>query len=337
MQAVIMDAPRQVRVGQWEAPQPSEGEVLVRVRSVGVCAGDMYFYLGKNPYAVYPQVCGHEIAGVVEALGKDVDGLQIGDHVVVEPFIGCGNCYACRIGKRNCCRRLQIIGIHRPGGFAEYVLAPAQNVHKIPESLSFERASLAEPIAIAVQASRRGQITAEDQVLVLGCGPIGLALIDVLRAKGAEVFATDINPARLEAASQLGAQPLAGGDSLLDKVLEITEGDGMPVVIEATGNPQAMRQAVDLVAPGGRVVIVGLVPQGVDVPMPGLDFTRKEMTILGSRASVNCFPEAIELLEAGKIRYADMATTFSLWDAPTLFAEWAEHPGAVQKAIFAVE
>ncbi|ACZ42912.1 Alcohol dehydrogenase GroES domain protein [Thermobaculum terrenum ATCC BAA-798] len=337
MQAVIMDAPRQARVGQWEARQPGEGEVLVRVRSVGVCAGDMYFYLGKNPYAVYPQVCGHEISGVVESLGEGVRGLSAGDHVVVEPFIGCGRCYACRIGKRNCCRRLQIIGIHRPGGFAEYVLAPAQNVHKIPESLPFERASLSEPIAIAVQASRRGQITAEDQVLVMGCGPIGLALIDVLSAKGAQVFATDINPARLDAASQLGARPLPGGEELPSRVSELTEGDGMPVVIEATGNPQAMRQAVDLVAPGGRVVIVGLVPQGVDVPMPGLDFTRKEMTILGSRASVNCFPEAIELLAGGKIRYADLATTFSLWDAPALFADWAQHPGSVQKAILRVD
>src|SRR5882672_860429 len=114
MRAVIMDQPHAMRVGQWALPKLGPTEVLVEVAAAGICAGDMYFYLGKNPYATYPQVCGHEIAGVVSDAAADVNEFKAGDRVAVEPFIGCGKCYPCRIGKSNCCSKLEIIGVHRP-------------------------------------------------------------------------------------------------------------------------------------------------------------------------------------------------------------------------------
>lgn len=333
MRAAIMDAPLAMHIGSWETPQPGVGEVLIAVGAVGICAGDMYFYLGKNPYAHYPQVCGHEIAGVVREVATGVTGVAPGDRVVVEPFLGCGRCYPCRIGKTNCCMNLEIIGVHRPGGYADYVVAPATHVHRIPDDLSLAVASFTEPIAIAVQACRRGTIMAGEQVLVLGCGPIGLALIEVARARGAQVTAADVMPARLETAARLGAEVVLADAGLLQTILDRTYDEGVPIVIEATGNVQAMEQTVDLVAAGGRIVIVGLVKQGVDVKFPGLDWTRKEMTVLGSRASVNCFPEALQLLANGEITYPQLATEFSLWDAPRVFADLAEHPGAVHKAV----
>ena len=119
MRAAIMNAPFDMTIGEWRTPQPGPGEVLVSVAAAGICAGDMYFYLGKNPYAVYPQICGHEVAGVVAAVGEGVTGLELGTPVVVEPFLGCGKCYPCRIGKSNCCANLRIIGVHQPGGYAE--------------------------------------------------------------------------------------------------------------------------------------------------------------------------------------------------------------------------
>jgi 2-desacetyl-2-hydroxyethyl bacteriochlorophyllide A dehydrogenase len=337
MQAAIMDAPFKMRVGAWDKPRPGPGEVLVSVEAAGICAGDMYFYLGKNPYAIYPQICGHEIAGVVAEVGEGVAGLDLGTTVVVEPFIGCGSCYPCRIGKSNCCMKLQIIGVHRPGGYADYLTAPASLIHRVPEGLSLTFASFAEPVAIAVQACRRGAVTAGEYVLVLGCGPIGLALVEVARARGARVVATDIAQNRLETAAQLGAETVPADDRLLPTIMAQTNGEGAPVVIEATGSPQAMEQTVDLVAPGGRIVIVGLVKQGVGVTFPGLDFTRKEMTIVGSRASVNCFPESLQLLASGAITYPQVATEFSLWDAPKVFADLAEHPGSVHKAVLVRE
>jgi threonine dehydrogenase-like Zn-dependent dehydrogenase len=303
------------------------------VGAAGICAGDMYFYLGKNPYAIYPQVCGHEIAGVVVETGEGVIGLESGTPVVIEPFLGCGKCYPCRVGKSNCCANLRIIGVHRPGGYAEYLTAPITHIHRVPAGLSLSFASFAEPVAIGVQACRRGEVGAGEYVLILGCGPIGLALIEVAKARGAHVVATDIAPSRLEFAATLGAETLPADESLTQKILERTNGEGTPVVIEATGSPQAMEQTVELVAAGGRIVIVGLVKQGVRVSFPGLDFTRKEMTVVGSRASVNCFPESLQLLASGAITYPQVATEFSLWDAPRVFADLAENPAMVHKGI----
>jgi 2-desacetyl-2-hydroxyethyl bacteriochlorophyllide A dehydrogenase len=337
MRAAIMDAPFKLRVGEWETPRPGPAEVVVSVGATGICAGDMYLYKGTNPYASYPVIGGHEIAGTVLEVGEGVAGLASGTRVVVEPFIGCGKCYPCRIGKQNCCANLQIIGIHQAGGFAEYVVAPSQNIHKVPDGLSMAFASFAEPVAIGVQVCRRGAVADGEYVLILGCGPIGLALIEVARARGAHPVAVDVMPERLKTARQLGAETLPADDQLLQNVLEQTNGEGAPVVIEATGSEKAMEQTVDLVAAGGRIVIVGLVKRGVGVTFPGLDFTRKEMTIVGSRASVNCFPEALALLAEGKISYPHAATQFNMWDAADVFADMAAHPASVQKGVLVRE
>jgi 2-desacetyl-2-hydroxyethyl bacteriochlorophyllide A dehydrogenase len=333
MKAAIMKAPYEMEIGSWETPKPGPGEALVSVAATGICAGDMYFYLGKNPYAVYPQICGHEIAGTVAEVGPGETGFQPGDRVVVEPFIGCGECYPCRIGKPNCCMKLTILGIHEPGGFAEYLTAPVRNLHRIPDGLTSAFASFAEPVAIGVQSCRRGEVSERDAVLILGCGPIGLAILEVAKARGARIFATDAIPARLETAKEFGAETLPAGADLLPAVLERTGGEGMPVVMEATGDVKAMESTVDLVAAGGRIVIVGLVKQGLGVTLPGLDFTRKEMTIVGSRASTNCFPESLELLANGSITYPCVATEASLWNAPALFRDLAENPGMIHKGV----
>jgi L-gulonate 5-dehydrogenase len=334
MRAAVFGAPRDIALARRARPEPGMGEVLVEVRAAGVCAGDLYIFLGKNPYVTYPRIGGHEIAGRVAALGEGVTGVSVGAEVVVEPFIGCGHCYPCRIGKPNCCANLRIIGVHREGGFADYVVAPVDKIVEIPRGLDPYRAAFAEPVAIGVQACRRGAVSAQDAVLILGAGPIGLALVEVARARGARTYVTDLSPARLETAARLGAEPLAADDKLLGSVMEITRGEGMPVVIEATGNRKAMESTVDLVAAGGRVVIVGLVASGVEIALPGLDLTRKEMTILGSRASTGCFQESLQLIAGGAIRYPEIGTTFDLEEAPAVLARLAEKPDALHKAVF---
>jgi len=337
MRAAIFDAPLSIRMAEAPKPEPRMGEVLVRIKAAGLCAGDLYIYTGKNPYVTYPRIGCHEIAGVVEAYGPDTTGPAIGTRVVVDPFIGCGHCYPCRIGKRNCCANLTIVGVHREGGFADFVTAPAQNLNLVPETLTDFEAAFAEPVAIGVQGCRRGTVTAEDNLLVLGAGPIGLAIVEVARAAGAKVYATDLSAERLSTAADLGAIPVAGGAGLLERVHEITNGEGMPVVMEATGAAPAMEQTIDLVAAGGRIVILGLVKKGQGITLPGLDFTRKEVTILGSRASVDCFPEALALLASGKIHYPKIASSFALGEAPDVFQKLAENPMALHKAVFIPE
>jgi L-gulonate 5-dehydrogenase len=333
MKAAIFDAPDQMHVGQWPTPEAGPNEVLVRVRATGICAGDMYIYQGKNPYAAYPIIGGHEICGLIAGVGNAVKHLRPGALVVVEPFLGCGRCYPCRVGKSNCCANLQIIGVHRAGGFAEFVVAPATHIHPVPAGLTQTWAAFAEPVAIGVQACRRGDVKAGEYVLILGAGPIGLALIEVARARGAQPVVTDINESRLEFARTLGAQTLKTDESLLQHVLDQTDGEGAPVVIEATGNARAMETTVGLVAAGGRIVILGLVKRGVGVQFPGLEFTRKEMTVIGSRASVNCFPESLQLLATGKIQYPRVATEIGMWEAPSAFANMHQNPGEMHKGV----
>jgi L-gulonate 5-dehydrogenase len=333
MRAVIFDAPHRMRLAEWPTPEPGPDDVIVAVSAAGICAGDLYIYSGKNPYTQYPIIGGHEICGTVAAAGANIKTFKKNQLVVIEPFLSCGSCYPCRIGKPNCCVNLQIIGVHRAGGYAEYVLAPASNLHPVPEGVTPFMASFAEPITIGIHACRRGQISAGEYVLVLGCGPIGLAIIEVALNRGAHVVATDLFSSRLEIAQRLGAQTIPSDDALIEKVLAQTGGEGAPVVVEATGSPKVMQSTVDLVAAGGRIVIVGLVGKGVGVSFPGLEFTRKELSILGSRTETACFPEALALLANRRIKYPEVATEFDLWSAPAVFADLLQNPSRIHKGV----
>lgn len=334
MRALVIPQVLQMHVADWPETPLAPGEVRVRVAAAGICAGDLAIFTGKNPYARLPVVAGHELAGTVVEVHSTVSTVSVGARVAVEPFIACGTCYACRVGKPNCCANLRIIGVHQAGGYAETVVAPAKNCYEIPDAMPFAQAALVEPVTIALQACRRGQIGPEDTVLVLGCGPIGAFIIEVARELGATVYAADVLPDRLAIAEGLGAIPLRSDETLLQKVLDVTNGEGMPVVIEATGVPKVIEMTVELVAAGGRVVIAGLVKGGVGVTFPGLDFTRKELTLLGSRTEVGCFPESIRLLAEGRIRFATMATHFDMFaEAPELFSKLSEKPESIHKGI----
>lgn len=223
--------------------------------------------------------------------------------------------------------------MHRHGGFAEFVKAPEKNIHIIPDELPFTMAVFAEPVAIGIQVCRRGGVSAGENVLVMGCGPIGLSIIEVARYCGARVFAADMLASRLEFAAGLGAQTIPAGTGLVEACSNSTQGEGFAAVIEATGNPKAMEQTTDLVAPGGKDRYCWPRRERTGVTFHGLDFTRKEMTVLGSRASVNCFPESLRLLTRGAIVYPHVARGFSLWDAPNVFAEMAAKPSHVHKAL----
>ena len=333
MKAVIIDSPKKMRVGEVPLPTIKDDEVLVRIGAAGVCAGDLHIYNGKSPYALYPCIGGHEMSGTIESIGKNVTGLVKGQQVVVDPFIGCGHCYPCRVGKYNCCVNLKILGVHSPGGFAEYIAAPARKIYLVPEGLPLAVAAFAEPISIGIQACNRAVVKSDDVVLMMGCGPIGMVTMEVALERGARVIAVDVNPERLKLAGEVGAETILSDGNPLSKVLDLTNGEGASVVIEATGVPKVMEQTTDLVAAGGRIVIVGLVPRGVGVTFPGLDFTRKELTILGSRTNKNCFGEALDLLKSDKLVFPKLARSFSLWQSPELFTDLSADPGKYHKAI----
>jgi L-gulonate 5-dehydrogenase len=337
VKALVLQAPRDLKVGDWPAPECGPEDVLIQPVAAGICAGDMQHYAGRNPYTRYPLVCGHEVCGRVIRTGEAVTRARVGDMIVIEPVVGCGRCHPCRHGKPNCCVNFCLIGLHRPGGYAEFCVAPERNVHKVPAGLDPLVASFAEPLTIGIHACRRGNVCAGEFCLILGAGPIGLAILECAKLRGARVLITDLNQDRLAVARQLGAETLLADDQLISAVLEETQHEGADVVIEATGASTAIESGIELTAPGGRMVIVGLVKKGINVALPGLDLTRKELNILGSRNSVNAFPEALALLASGAVKYPRIATRFPIWDGVHVFARLHDNPAAVHKAVLMME
>jgi len=307
MKAAIMIAPYQIRIRDVPKPEPRPHEVLIRMKAAGVCGSDVHFYDGTHPYADYPRIYGHELSGVVEETGASCTRLKAGDRVIVEPAIPCGRCYPCRIGKYNCCVDMDMIGAFRQGGFAEYVTVPEAYAHKMPDGMRFEVGALCEPFSIGAQVVRRADVRDDAVVTVLGVGPIGLtALILMKRFYRVRVMAIDVVPERLERARRFGADVLINPQrqDAVRTVLELTQGEGSHIVVESAGLKQTMEQTIEMVSPGGRIVIVGLTNE--QVSFPGILFTKKEVEIFGSRNNVGCFPQVIDFLH----RFPEVADDF---------------------------
>jgi L-gulonate 5-dehydrogenase len=308
-------------------PRPGPGEALVRVAAVGLCGSDSSFFRGLHPYANFPQVQGHEVSGYVESLPDDYRGpLAVGDLVAVEPLLPCGSCFPCRRGRYNCCTQLAIIGIHVPGGLAEWLVAP---VHRLlaADDLTPEAACLVEPASIAVQAASRAQVLEGDQALVVGAGPIGMLTTLALVDRGAQVLVADRSEERLDYALTMGASEICvvdGPQALSASVASWTGDQGVALAVDATGDPAVVRECVSLLAPSGSLVVVGVSKQ--DVSLPLVELTRKELTILGSRNNAFKFDQALALLQnnvdavtgmiSHRFRLADVESAMHLSTTP---------------------
>ncbi len=308
MKAAILYAPFDMRLEETPAPSPAAGEVLIEVKAAGICGGDLHFFTGHHPYRNYPRIHGHELAGRVAEVGAGVTGLARGGRVVLEPMLPCRHCYPCGIGRYNCCENLRVVGAHVDGAFAQYLAADAEFVHRVPDSIPDHHAAAIEPYTIAAHCLNRAGARAGEKILVLGCGAIGLCIVDLAKCLGAEVIAADLSRYRLDIAGRMGADRLLlSSECDLEKaVAGMTGGSGVPVVMEATGSTRVMEMTQRLVACAGRVVIVGLTNDNVS--FAGINFTKREMSVLGSRNSVGDFPGVIGKMAAGKLHPAELVT-----------------------------
>jgi 2-desacetyl-2-hydroxyethyl bacteriochlorophyllide A dehydrogenase len=281
------------------------------VKACGICGSEIPFYNGIPDYMCkHPWTIGHEMAGVVAQLKGNDTELSVGDRVAIEPLISCGKCYACRVGKYNCCANLKVIGASTPGGFAEYVVAPVHRCHKIPGNMSFPVAALAEPYSIGANILKRGQITKNDLIVVNGAGPIGLTVIDLAKnIHGAKVLVTDIYDGRLARAKEFGADVVVNPttENVIEKVMEFTSNEGASLVVDATGVQVAIESTQHLVAAGGRIVVVGYTED--DIKINGILIIKKEITLLGSRNSANLYPYVIQCLTSGKLKIDKFIST----------------------------
>lgn len=302
MQAFEVKGPHDYQVVDVAQPSVAAGEVRVQVAFAGICGSDMHIIHGDNAFVRFPRITGHEFAGVVEAVGEGVEGIATGDRVCVDPVISCGECYPCRIGRPNVCGSLEVIGVHRNGGFEEFVAVPAANVHPLPDHIGLDAAALVEPYTIAANVLDRMQPHPGDRLLILGAGVIGMTILQMARALGIEnIIVTDVINERLEAAKALGATHVFNSfeQDVEKEVMALTLGEGVPLIADAACIPALLPQMLRLASPAGRIGLLGFSVQPSDLVQ--LEVIKKELTLVGSRLNNRKFPEVLALMASGKL------------------------------------
>ena len=336
MLTVICETPGTLRAEQRERPMRGEGEVLVRIKRVGVCGTDLHIFTGNQPFLQYPRVMGHELSGVVE---EAVPGgrLAVGDVVYVMPYLSCGTCIACRQGKTNCCVNIQVLGVHRDGGLTEFLSLPEANVHRA-DGVTLDQAAMVEFLAIGAHAVRRGDIQPGQRVLVVGAGPIGMAAMIFARLRGAVVTAIDGRQDRLDFCTrELGvAHAVALGEGDVAQLSAATHDEFFDQVYDATGNAKAIERGFAFVAHGGTYVLISVVRDTITFSDP--EFHKRETTLLGSRnATTEDFETVLTAMRAGHVPTDALNThRMALADVPAQFAQLLDPARGVVKAIVEV-
>ena len=311
MKALLLTAPSTLTLTDLETPEPDAGEVRVRIAACGICGSDVHGYTGSTGRRIPPLVMGHEAAGIIDAVGKNVSGELIGRRVALDSTVFCGECEFCCNGKENLCTHRQVLGVscdtyRRQGCFAEYAIVPERCVYPLPEQMGFVAASLLEPLTIGLQAVRLGNASpATRSAVVIGAGTIGLAIIVALKSYGVQrVAAVDLDASRLNEAREFGADAVFEADQITAKQLaewgaSSADTDGADLVLEAVGAAASVETAIHAVTRGGTVVLVGNVSPVVELPLQTV--VTRQIRLQGSCASAGCYPEAIELAASGAV------------------------------------
>jgi 2-desacetyl-2-hydroxyethyl bacteriochlorophyllide A dehydrogenase len=335
MRALICKRPGEFEYEEIDAPLATPGQAIIKIRRIGICGTDWHAYEGTQPFFDYPRVLGHELAGDLVDFDK-APGFIPGETVTVIPYFNCGACIACRTGKPNCCVHLKVCGVHIDGGMVDYLSIPSSFlVHG--RGLPVDALALVEPLAIGAHAVCRAQIRADEFVLVVGAGPIGLGIMESARIAGAQVIAMDTNQDRLDfchnnlqvlhTINAAGVMNAAGatntaGVNVYEQLSAITRGDMPAVVIDATGSQAAINDAFAWLAHGGRYVLVGLQKAAISFSQP--EFHKREATLMSSRnATREDFEKVMESMLNGQIDPAVYIThRVPFEEVGSLFKTW---------------
>ena len=334
MKAVCLQSPGNISLKNVPFPHRKAGEILIKVRSLGICGSDIGAFMGTNPLVTYPRIIGHEAAGEIVELQENETELAVGDRVVLEPYVYCGKCYPCQSKRTNCCENLTVLGVHIDGAMSEYVCHPRHLVHKVPDNIPWNVLAMVEPLTISMHAVKRSHVQKGEHVVITGSGPIGLLAAQYILTLEASPIVIDPVGERLEIAKQLKIQytinPLK-----MDAIREIkslTRGRMAEVVIEASGNAAAIRSSIDYAAYAGRISFVGW-PKS-EISLPTALVSKKELDIYGSRNSVHAFPESIKLISEHKVDVAAVITkTISFEEIPGPVRDIAAHPERYLKVV----
>lgn len=337
MKIVRCEAPGHLVFADRQAPgSPPEGWALVDVAYVGICGTDYHIFEGKHPFLAYPRVMGHEVSGTVAAVNGTTD-LVVGQDVIVNPYLSCGKCVACRQGKPNCCVSIQVLGVHRDGAMCEQILVPLANL--LPaDGLSLVEAATVEFLAVGAHAVRRSMAVGGVRALVIGAGPIGLGTALFARIANQNVTVMDVSAERLTlAAGKLGFLTIdASKGSVSEKIVERTLGEGFDVVYDATGNSASMKSAFAHVAHGGVMVMVSVVQDDITFSDP--EFHKREMVLIGSRNATRVdFAHVSASICAGEIPIDILVThRTTLPSCSRDISVWARQKSGLIKAVIDV-
>ncbi|NPV54973.1 MAG: NAD(P)-dependent alcohol dehydrogenase [Firmicutes bacterium] len=314
MKAAVLERPGVIKIEELDRPSPGPGEVLVRIKSVGVCGSDIHYYRhGRiGAYVVEkPIILGHESSGEVAEVGEGVSSLRVGDRVSLEPGIPCRKCVFCKTGRYNLCP--DVVFMATPpvdGAFVEYVTFPEDFAFKLPDNVSFDEGALIEPLAVGVYASERAGVKPGLSAVVLGAGPIGLVTLQAAKAYGASpVVVLDISDFRLNMARKLGADFVIDSrdTQAIEKVLDAVGGGGADLVFEAAGAIPTIQMTTKIAKRGGKVVFIGLSAKDM-VDYNVVEVSSKELDVLGIFRYANVYRKAIDMVSAGKIDLKSMIT-----------------------------
>jgi 2-desacetyl-2-hydroxyethyl bacteriochlorophyllide A dehydrogenase len=333
MRAVVCRNPHEIATEFRPRPTRVVGEVTVKISRIGICGTDYHIYEGLHPFLEYPRVMGHELSATVEEVDPTSE-LTRGQLVVVNPYLACGTCHACKQEKPNCCMKIQVLGVHRDGGMCEYLCLPEGNL--LPAGgLSADAAASVEFLAIGAHAVRRSGMKSGSRVLVIGAGPIGLGAALFAHIAGGQVTIMDRDAARLAlacAATGITRNILAD-EKALENVAKSTGRNGFDVVFDATGNRASMQNSFDYVAHGGGYVMVGLVKDNISFFDP--DFHKREMTLFASRnATTEDFGLVMSSIRSGQVQISKLVTHRTNLDEVTAtLPRWAHDKNGLIKAM----
>lgn len=326
MKALVYQGPYSMPVSEIAAPEAKPDEVVVQVRAVGVCGSDVHGFTGSTGRR-YPGIAmGHEFCGTISATGSQVTDYKVGDAVIVDPILTCGNCVMCRAGRPNVCLNRTMIGMHQHGAYAEAVAAPQRQLHRMPEGLDWTLGSLAEPLAVALHAVNQTPFQIGESVVIVGAGPIGLLTLAAVRHKGAGiVIITDQSPHRLALAKRLGADRVINiaQEDAVAAVQDATGGIGADAAIEAVGITPTVQQALAVTRIGGNVTWIGNSAPEVTLNMQSV--VTREITIRGVYAFNQEFEQAVKLLHSGRLNVAPLIEQVSpLTEGPQVIHDLAK-------------
>ena len=341
MKAIKLEKPWDISCVEMEKPAaPGKGQALIKIMTAGVCGSDIGAFRGTNGLVSYPRVIGHELAGIIEAIDEEDNpkGFKAGDEVIIDPYIYCGECYPCSIGRTNCCTSLKVLGVQTEGGMAEYFCHPADMLIPVPEDMTDIQAALAEPLTISLHGIHRGGLKAGEYCAIIGAGPIGLTAGLVAQAYGAHAILLDVVQERLDFAKSLGIEYTVHSeeDHAAAAISEITGGDMAQLVMECSGANSAIRASLDYVSHAGRITLTGWPKKETSLPTDLI--TRKEIDIRGARTSAGEFEEALELIRTRKVDMTKLLTkTVTLEEASETIRDIEKNPGNYMKVVVTTE